>query len=298
MVRSDPAIADFPDNRLAVRPLVAVRPMVKRPAQKKHLLTRCVLSGPGVLLLMLAALVAEAAAPLTYQVLATKDHDRRVFTQGLVLKGAVMTESSGLYGKSFLMQYDATTGAVLRRLSVPQQYFAEGITEFDGRFYLLTWQAGVALVYDPHLRQQTLLSYEGEGWGITHDDQYLITSNGSDTLSWRRADDFTVVKTLAVRDGERAWHQLNELEYAEGLVWANVWQEPVILAIDPQSGAVKGMVDLQELVRPNNTHPGQSVLNGIAYDPEQRAFWITGKWWPKRYLVRLQWPQSAPSPGP
>jgi glutamine cyclotransferase len=251
------------------------------------------------LLLFQVALAWGAAAPLSYEVLVTTDHDRRVFTQGLILKSNVMTESSGLYGKSFLMQYDVGTGAVLRRLSVPQQYFAEGITEFDGHLYMLTWQAGLVLVFDAHdLQQQAALPYEGEGWGITHNGQYLITSNGSDILSMRRANDFAVVKSLQVKDGDRAWNQLNELEFAEGLIWANVWQESVILGIDPESGAVKAIVDLHELVRPNHTRPGQSVLNGIAYDPEQRAFWITGKWWPKRYLVRFHWPSTTPPPSP
>lgn len=239
------------------------------------------------------------AVELHYEVIATKEHDRRIFTQGLVLKGKVLTESSGLYGKSFLIQYDVETGAVERRIDLPRRYFAEGITEFNGLFYLLTWQAGRALVLDAQsLRQVATQPFTGEGWGLTHNGQHLIMSNGSDTLSLRNAADFSVVDTLQVKDGDRPVHQLNELEFAENLIWANVWQEPVILAIDPQTGAVKGTADLSELVRPNNTHPGQSVLNGIAYDPDQRAFWITGKWWPKRYLVRFHWPQIPPLSGP
>lgn len=239
------------------------------------------------------------APELRYEVIATKEHDRRIFTQGLVLKGKVLTESSGLYGKSFLIQYDVETGAVERRIDLPRQYFAEGITEFNGLFYLLTWQAGRVLVLDAQsLRQVATQPFTGEGWGLTHNGQHLIMSNGSDTLSLRNAGDFSVVDTLQVKDGDRPVHQLNELEFAEDLIWANVWQEPVILAIDPQTGAVKGTADLSELVRPNNTHPGQSVLNGIAYDPDQRAFWITGKWWAKRYLVRFHWPQIPPLPAP
>jgi glutamine cyclotransferase len=238
--------------------------------------------------------VSAESLPLTYQVLASKDHDRRVFTQGLVLKGKVKTESSGLYGKSFVVQYNADTGAVQRRLSLPREYFAEGITEFNGLFFLLTWKAGLALILDQNLQQVASQPYQGEGWGITHNGQYLIMSNGTDTLSMRRAADFSVMDTLQVKDGDRPVHNINELEFAEELIWANVWQEPVILAIDPETGTVKGTADLSELVRPNNSHPGESVLNGIAYDPEQRAFWITGKWWPKRYLVRFNWPQANP----
>jgi glutamine cyclotransferase len=253
-----------------------------------------------VLVVLVVLRVASAwgeSVPLVFQVLATKDHDRRIFTQGLVLNGKLMTESSGLYGKSFLVQYDVDSGAVLRRIGLPREYFAEGITEFNGRFYLLTWQAGRVLVFDARSLQQVATQpYQGEGWGIAHNGQHLITSNGSDTLSLRNAADFSVVDTLHVKDGDSPWHQLNELDYAEDLIWANVWQQPVILAIDPATGQVKGKADLSDLVKPNNSHPGQSVLNGIAYDPEQRAFWITGKWWAKRYLVRFEWPQVAPAP--
>lgn len=252
----------------------------------------------GLALCARSSPIFAEAVDLTYEVIATKEHDRRIFTQGLVLKGKVLTESSGLYGKSFLTQYDVETGAVERRIDLPREYFAEGITEFNGHFYLLTWQAGLALVLDARsLRQIATQPYTGEGWGLTHNGEHLIMSNGSDTLSLRKAVDFSVVNTLKVKDGDRPVHQLNELEFAEDLIWANVWQEPVILAIDPQTGNVKGAADLSELVRPNNTHPGKSVLNGIAYDPEQRAFWITGKWWPKRYLVRFHWP-PPPLPAP
>lgn len=275
---------------------------LERPSPPLAFIPQASRAGGLLLILLLIAVsrvtAAQVAAPaLTYEVLATRPHDSKSFTQGLVLNGKLMTESSGLYGKSFLMQYDVETGAVMRRIGLPRQYFAEGLTEFNGHFYLLTWKAGLAMVFDARsLQQVTTLAYQGEGWGLTHNGEHLITSDGSDTLSLRRPQDFSVVRTLQVKEGEKVWHQLNELEFAEDLIWANVWQAPVILAIDPASGEVKGKANFSELTRPNNTHPGQSVLNGIAYDPEQRAYWITGKWWANRYLVRFRWPQPVSAP--
>lgn len=252
---------------------------------------------PWLLLLINAAAQADPIR-LGYEILATRDHDARIFSQGLILNGNVLTETSGLYGKSFLVQYEANSGAVLRRIDLPRDIFAEGITEFAGRLYMLTWQARQALVFDAvSLQQETTLPFRGEGWGITHDGQHLITSDGSNILSWRKPEDFTVVKALPVSDDTKSWHQLNELEYAEQFIWSNVWQDTVILAIDPATGKVKALVDLVELVRPNNQYPGRSVLNGIAYDPHLKAFWVTGKLWPKRYLVRFLWP-TTPTPPP
>lgn len=233
---------------------------------------------------------AQPAEPqvISYTVLATHPHDSRSFTQGLVIDGDVITETSGLYGKSFLMQYHALSGEVLQRLDLPKDIFAEGITRFNTQFFMLTWHAGKAFVYDAQtLEHQKNLDYSGQGWGITHDGEHLITSNGSDTLSFRRPSDFAVVRTLHVHDGERSWDQLNELEFADGYIWANVWQLPLILAIHPQTGRIAGVVDLSELDSVNNRVPGQSVLNGIAYDPKRQAYWVTGKWWPNRYLVQF-----------
>lgn len=232
---------------------------------------------------------------IAYEILAVYPHDTNTYTQGLVINGDVMTETSGLYNKSFLVQYNAVSGEILRRESLPGEIFAEGITEFNGRLFMLTWHAEKAFVFDAQtLEHENTLTYTGEGWGITHDGEHLITSNGSSMISFRNDDDFYVVKTLQVKDAARTWDQLNELEFAEQRLWANVWQSPVILAINPHSGQVEAVVDLAELDRINNHTPGQSVLNGIAYDPVREAYWITGKWWPNRYLVRFKWPETGP----
>lgn len=225
-----------------------------------------------------------------YEILEVYPHDPDIFTQGLIIDGDVITETSGLYAKSFLVQYNAISGELLRRVDLPADIFAEGITQFENRLYMLTWHAGKAFIFNAGtLAREGTFSYSGEGWGITHDGEQFITSNGSNTLSFRNPTDFSVVRTLQIEDAQRAWDQLNELEYAEHRIWANVWQTPIILAINPETGQVEGTVDMSELDRANNSSPGQSVLNGIAYDHKRDAYWITGKWWPNRYLVRFDW---------
>lgn len=232
---------------------------------------------------------------IAYEILAVYPHDTNTFTQGLVINGDVITETSGLYAKSFLVQYNALSNEILRGQILPRDIFAEGITELNGRFYVLTWHAEKAFVFNAQtLVQEQTLTYTGEGWGITHDGEHLITSDGSNVISFRTPEDFSVVKTLQVGDGTRTWNQLNELEFAEQRIWANVWQTPLLLAINPASGQVEAIVDMAELDRINNHMPGHSVLNGIAYDPERQAYWITGKLWPNRYLVRFNWPPQKP----
>ncbi len=246
------------------------------------------------MLLTIDSRAGGSPVQLDYEVVATREHDTAIFTQGLILRDGLITETSGLYGKSFLVQYRVDSGEVVQRLALPRAIFAEGITEFNGWLYMLTWQAGQAYVFDAQtLRQEAVLPLAGEGWGITHDGRQLITSDGSATLSVRDPTTFAVVRTLQVRDGRQPWSQLNELEYAREIIWANVWQSPKILAISPADGAVTGVVDLTHLVSPNDKFPGRSVLNGIAYDAQQDAFWITGKWWPKRYLVKFIWPADT-----
>lgn len=232
-----------------------------------------------------------APATLTYEILETHPHDSNTFTQGLVVHNGVITEVSGLYAKSFVVQYRADNGEVLKRLALPRDIFAEGITLFDGRLYMLTWHNEKAYVFDAQsLSQETILTYTGEGWGITHDGKHLITSDGSDTLSFRQPQDFSVVKRISVHGGSQSWRLLNELEYAQGFIWANVWQTPYMLAIRPTDGSLAGILNLTELERANNHRPGESVLNGIAYDAATDSFWITGKLWPNRYRIRIKQP--------
>lgn len=261
--------------------------MNMHPSTAKPLLTTA-------LLCLLLCQPARAEQTLRAVVIEQKPHDPTLFTQGLILHGGDLYESSGLYGKSFIRRYDAQTQEIKNELALPAHYFAEGLTLFDQQLIVLTWKAGRALVYDPHsFAFKGQRSYAGDGWGLTHNGSELITSDGSATLYFRDATTFTVKRTLQVRNKWRKYRHLNELEYAASYIWANVWQSPLILKIAPHTGEVVALANLRDLVRQNSARPGHSVLNGIAYDAERDAFWITGKLWPRRYLVRFAAPSAT-----
>lgn len=222
------------------------------------------------------------------ELLEQRAHDPKTFTQGLYWHNKKLYESSGLYGKSFIRRYDATSDAIEKTMPVNTRFFAEGLTLFNNELFLLTWRAETLLVFDPESFQlKKKLTYSGQGWGLTHNQKQLIMSNGSEIISFRDPKTFDVQRTIEVHNRWRKYKKINELEYAQSAIWANVWQEPYILKISPDNGEVMGIVSLNTFVGENSTSPNRNVLNGIAYDAERDAFWITGKFWRKRYLVRF-----------
>lgn len=239
-----------------------------------------------------------------HTVLETLPHSRRSFTQGLIVDGDEMIESSGLYGKSFLHRYPVVGNTdkhdhknKAQYKALPRTIFAEGITLWNNKLYLLTWQNGQALVLNPRTFElQQRLEYEGEGWGLAtfvhnedgKDQAQLVMSNGSDQLTFRDVETFAALRTLAVTDQQRPVHQLNDLTVAQGLIWANVWHSTKIVAIDPYSGVVVGKIDLRDLAAEQPSAHPEDVLNGIAWDEQRQGFWITGKRWAKRYLIRVE----------
>jgi len=233
---------------------------------------------------------ASTPGLLAFTVIDTKAHDPQLFTQGLVFDKGNLIESSGLYNKSFVRTYNAQTNKTVRQQKLPNHLFAEGITLFNDQLLLLSWRAGVLTALNPHtLTPLKTLQYEGEGWGITHDGYMLYTSDGSHILTVRTPKSFAIDRTLAVLDpatGQKL-DRLNELEFAQDMIWANRWQTNVIYRINPLSGDVTGRVNLETLVPLEHKNSRQSVLNGIAYDPKQDAFWITGKNWPQRHLIKI-----------
>ena len=246
------------------------------------------------LALILASPQAAAIKILSFAILQEAPHDSELFTQGLLLEGDMLVESAGGYSESQIRRYHATTGAITEETELPAHVFAEGIAQVDERLYLLTWQEGTAFVLDADtLAIRDSIKYQGEGWGLAYDGKRLIMSDGSDKLTLRDPHDFSQIATLPVTGGGQIWRKLNELEYAKGFIWANIWLDTRILAIDPEYGTVAGILDLAELVKLNNTRPGHSVLNGIAYDPKRKAFWVTGKLWPRRYLIEIIWPETS-----
>ncbi len=221
-------------------------------------------------------------------------HDPAAFTQGLEFEKGRLYEGTGTEGKSELREVALETGDVLRMATLPAEVFGEGITVLGNRAYQLTWKSKKAYVYDlTTFKRISEFSYEGEGWGLANDGSSLIMSNGSATLSFRDPATFAVTRTIEARDGDRPVSQLNELEWVNGEIYANVWQTDSIVRINPQSGAVIGWINLHGIFsgsdRGRYLKPGQTidVLNGIAWDDSTRRLVVTGKWWPRIYQITV-----------
>ncbi len=224
----------------------------------------------------------------TYEVVNAYPHDPRAFTQGLVYHEGALYESTGLRGESSLRRVELDTGRVLQWLNVPDRYFAEGLALWEDRLIQLTWTSGEAFAYDRETFDKVdTFSYPTEGWGLTHDGARLIMSDGTSTLYFRDPETFEETDRVVVRDGETAIRNLNELEYVDGEVWANVWLTDRIARVDPETGEVRGWIDLAGLLPASERTAQTDVLNGIAYDPEGGRLFVTGKLWPKLYEIEV-----------
>lgn len=220
------------------------------------------------------------------ELIGTRPHDPKAFTQGLVIDGAVLYEGTGKSGESSVRATDLNTGAELARVELPRPFFGEGVTVSDSTVWQLTWQDGIAIARDAvTLIERSRASYPGEGWGLCTRAGRLVMSNGSDTLTFR--DPATFAETGSVKltgsDGAR----LNELECAaDGSVYANVWPTDEILHIDPDTGAVLARIDASGLLTATE-RSRTDVLNGIAQLPGTDRFLLTGKYWPTMFEVRF-----------
>ncbi len=205
-------------------------------------------------------------------------HDERAFTQGLLFHEGYLYESTGLYGHSSLRRLDPKTGEVLQQVNLPSTYFAEGLTLFQNQLIQLTWREGTAFVYHSKTFEPIKrFYYRMEGWGLTHNGDFLIMSNGSATLYFRDPQTFEIVKTVEVRERDKPLSHLNELEFIRGEIWANVYPTEDIVRIDPQSGQVKERMHFAGLVSEDERNNRENVLNGIAYNDELQRVYITGK---------------------
>jgi glutaminyl-peptide cyclotransferase len=235
------------------------------------------------------AAVAAEPAHYTFEVVHEYPHDPEAFTQGLIFRDGVLFESTGLNGRSSLRKVALETGQVLQRHDVPAEYFAEGLTEWGGQLLQLTWTTNVAFVYDlASFKEVRRFSYAGEGWGLTHDGQRLIMSDGTPNLRYLTPATFEEQSRFTVRDGNGASvDDLNELEFVKGSVYANVWLTDRIAIIEPGSGRVTGWIDLAGL-RTRVGAPADDVLNGIAYDAAGDRLFVTGKLWPTLFEIRIR----------
>ena len=224
-----------------------------------------------------------------YEIVNIWPHDSNAFTQGLILMDGKLLESTGQEGFSSLRRVELESGKVLKKVDVPVPFFAEGITVLNGKVYQLTWQHGVGFIYDAQTFElQGEFNYQGEGWGLTTDGQSLILSDGSDRLRFIDPTSFRMTKVINVKDGTLPVGKLNELEYVNGEIYANVWHDDRIAAIDPQSGRVNAWIDLTGLMPEDELRDTEAVLNGIAYDQASDKLTVTGKLWPRVFEIKVK----------
>lgn len=234
--------------------------------------------------------VASCSKPddLTYRVVSTQSHDPECYTQGLEYWNDKLFESGGGYGVSTVREVNPATGEVLRRRPMAKHVFAEGITLLNGELWVLTWKEKTAYVLEPEsFKFIRLHEYKGEGWGLTNDGTHLIMSDGSSTLRFLNPKDFSEVRRITVTDGGREIHMLNELEYVDGQVYANIYQTDRIARISLDSGKVTGWLDLSSLRKQLPQPHKADVLNGIARHPVTGRFLVTGKLWPKSFEIEI-----------
>lgn len=232
---------------------------------------------------------AGAASPrYGYEVVNVYPHDPAAFTQGLLFAEGQLYESTGLYGGSSIRRVDLATGNVLTMTTIPAEYFGEGITIVGDKLYQLTWQEKTGFIYDKAtFAPLGRFTYPTEGWGMTYDGERIVMSDGTARLYFWDPATLAPIGAVDVYDDKGPVVRLNELEYINGEIFANIWQTDLIARIDPVSGAVVGWIDLTGILPATDRTPTTDVLNGIAYLPEGDRLFVTGKNWPKLFEIRL-----------
>lgn len=221
------------------------------------------------------------------EVVAEYPHDVEAYTQGLFFHDGQMYESTGLHGKSTLRKVDFTTGEAVQKIGFNEKYFIEGSVVMGDNLYVLTWETRMAFIYDAEtLEFKTSWKYPREGWGITTDGKKLIASDGSATLYFMD-ENFKVERKVMVKHEERPVRWLNELEYIDGKIWANVYTTDEIMIINPRNGKVEGVIDCRGLLPQDLYTRHTDVLNGIACNPVDGKIYLTGKNWPKLYEIKI-----------
>ena len=227
-----------------------------------------------------------------YRVVAVYPHDINAFTQGLLYRDGYLYEGTGKHGQSRLNRRRLDSAEVLQSRALPRRYFGEGIEIVGSRIYQLTWRANIVFVYDRHSFEPVGSHYNAsEGWGLAYDGESLILSDGSAVLQFLDPESFSPRRRLQVTLGGEPLHYLNELEFIDGEVWANVWQTDFIVRIDPTDGQVTSVLDLSGLSARTEQGSAEAVLNGIAWDAEGERLFVTGKHWAHLFEIELLEPQ-------
>ncbi len=256
------------------------------------------LKSAAIMLLLTLAPLALAQRVYDYRVIERKPQDRSHYVQGLEIADGKLYLSAGGYGESRLLRYDFDSGALEISRRLHPRLFAEGLTLFGDHLYQLTWRARAVLVYDRDtLEFSHHFRIPGEGWGITHDGGQLVYSDGSDQLHFLSPESETITHSIRVTENGSPVKWLNELEWIDGKIWANVWGTDRILVIDPASGVVSAAIDLAGILPTPERRPDTEVLNGIARDPRDGGVWVTGKRWPWMYRIELVAPEERAEKG-
>lgn len=230
--------------------------------------------------------VFSDSAEYAYEIIKAYPHDPGAFTQGLAYEDGFLYESTGLYGRSTLRKANLETGEVLQVVRLPDMIFGEGITICEDKIFQLSWQSRKGFIYDKKTLELTgEFNYPYEGWGIAYDGKYLIVSDGSPRIYFLDPENFKEVRRIEVSDGGNLITNINELEFINGEIYANIWRQERIARISPRTGEVIAWAGLEGILGASNVKV--DVLNGIAYDKKNDRLFVTGKFWPKIFVIKL-----------
>ena len=225
---------------------------------------------------------------MAYEVVKSFPHNPGSFTQGLEWHEGKLFEGTGLNGKSAVMEVNLSSGEAAKKISLPQEHFGEGISILNGKLYQLTWQSHRAFMYSlPDLKQEGSFGYPTEGWGLCDLNGELVMSDGTEKLYFLNPADFSLLRTIQVWDHKQAVEELNELEAVDGVIYANKYQTDTIVKIDPATGKVLAYVNMAGILKNEDRKGNEDVLNGIAWNPADKLFYLTGKNWPKLFAVKF-----------
>jgi glutaminyl-peptide cyclotransferase len=237
---------------------------------------------------VLGASSASPAPIYSYKVVAKYPHSTDSYTEGFFYLDGKFYEGTGIEGRSAVMAIDPKTGKILQRRDLPSQYFGEGIVDWGQNIYEWTWKSHICFVFDrATLQPVKQLSYTGEGWGMTRTPTEIITSDGTATLRFRNPSTFQETRHIVVKEDNIRVDRLNELEFIKGEIYANIWHSNLIARISPQDGHVIAWIDLTGLLPADQMVDAESVLNGIAYDPQHDRLFVTGKQWPTIFEIKV-----------
>ena len=224
----------------------------------------------------------------TYKVLNSYPHDKNAYTQGLEIHNGFLYESTGQYGKSSLRKVELKTGKILQQIDLDKAYFGEGITKFGNEIFMLSWKKGIGFVFDfETFEQKRIFNYNKDGWGLTNNGKQLIKTDGSQRIEFLNPETLKVQKFIEAYTNKRKVESLNELEFINDKIYANIYQQNSLLIIDATSGKVEGIADLRGLRDEVEQHSALDVLNGIAFDHDTNKLYVTGKNWSKIFEIEL-----------